>query len=54
MTLPQSENQSSSSQDAALLYDWRIYSIRQALKQKGKDTGALEIQDLLDLGHLDQ
>ncbi|NER49409.1 MAG: methyltransferase domain-containing protein [Symploca sp. SIO1A3] len=40
--------------DAALLYDWRIYSIRQALKEKGKATGALEIQDLLDLGHLDQ
>ncbi|NET46097.1 methyltransferase domain-containing protein [Okeania sp. SIO2B3] len=54
MTLPGLENQSSSSQDAALLYNWRIYSIRQALKQKGKATGALEIQDLLDLGHLDQ
>ncbi|NEO92266.1 MAG: methyltransferase domain-containing protein [Moorea sp. SIO3G5] len=54
MTLPRWENQSSSSKDAALLYDWRIYSIRQALKQKGKATGTLEIQDLLDLGHLDQ
>ncbi|MGD1701826.1 hypothetical protein [Dapis sp. BLCC M229] len=54
MTLPQSENQSSSSKDAALLYDWYIYSIREALKQKEKATGALEIKDLLDLGHLDK
>lgn len=54
MTLPQSNNQSSLSKDEALLYDWRIHSIRQALKQKGKATGTLEIQDLLDLGHLDQ
>ena len=54
MTLPQSENQSPLSKDEALIYDWRIYSIHQALKHKGKATGTLEIQDLLDLGHLDQ
>ncbi|MDJ0600527.1 MAG: methyltransferase domain-containing protein, partial [Crocosphaera sp.] len=37
-----------------MIYDWRLHSIRQALKQKGKATGTLEIQDLLELGHLDQ
>lgn len=54
MTLQQPKNKNDIAKDEALIYDWRIYSIRQALKQKGKATGALEIQDLLDLGHLDQ
>ena len=54
MTISPSENQSSLSKDEPLIYDWRIHSIRQALKYKGKATGALEIEDLLDLGHLDQ
>ena len=54
MTLPQPKNQNFLAKDEALIYDWRIHSIRQALKQKGKATGTLEIQDLLDLGHLDQ
>ena len=54
MTLSQPENRYPLSKDEALIYDWRIHSIRQALKQKGKATGTLQIQDLLELGHLDQ
>ena len=54
MTLPQTTKQNHLAENEALIYDWRIHSIRQALKQKGKATGNLDIQDLLDLGHLDQ
>ena len=54
MTLPQTNKQNDLAENEALIYDWRIHSIRQALKQKGKATGDLDIQDLLDLGHLDQ
>ncbi len=54
MTVPQPENQNHISKDEALIYDWRIHSIRQALKKKGKATGTLQIEDLLELGHLEQ
>ncbi|MEL6134000.1 MAG: methyltransferase domain-containing protein, partial [Bacteroidota bacterium] len=37
-----------------VMYDWRIDSVHKLLSQKGKATGPLEIQDLIDLGHLDQ
>ena len=53
MTLPQMQSPNHLSEEEALIYDWRIYSIRKALEQRGKATGALSIQDLLDLGHLE-
>ncbi|MEL6695770.1 MAG: methyltransferase domain-containing protein [Bacteroidota bacterium] len=37
-----------------VMYDWRIDSVHKLLSQKGKATGPLDIQDLIDLGHLDQ
>ncbi len=54
MTLSQPEKEYPLSKDEALIYDWRIHSIRQALKEKGKATGPLQIEDLLELNHLDQ
>ncbi len=36
------------------MYDWRVQSIYQALRQVGKDRGSLEVSDLIQLGHLDQ
>lgn len=36
------------------MYDWRVQSIYQALRQAGKDQGPLEVSDLIQLGHLDQ
>jgi cyclopropane fatty-acyl-phospholipid synthase-like methyltransferase len=36
------------------MYDWRVKSIYQALKEEGKEHGPLEISDLVKLGHLDQ
>jgi len=54
MTLPQTQSPNHLSEEEALMYDWRIYSIRKALEQRGKATGVLHIQDLLDLGHLEQ
>lgn len=36
------------------MYDWRVRSIYQALKEAGKETGKLDVSDLIKLGHLDQ
>ncbi|MEM9540686.1 MAG: methyltransferase domain-containing protein [Cyanobacteria bacterium P01_E01_bin.42] len=54
--MPSSPNpeRESLAKDEALIYDWRLHSIRQALKKRGKSTGTLEVEDLLELGHLDQ
>jgi len=34
--------------------DWRVKSIYQALKEKGKEHGFFEVSDLVKLGHLEQ
>lgn len=54
MTPSEQENQEFLQKDEALIYDWRIHSIRRALKEKGKAIGKLQIEDLLELQHLDQ
>ena len=54
MTVSKQKNQESLQKDEALIYDWRIHSIRQSLKEKGKAIGKLQIEDLLELQHLDQ
>lgn len=36
------------------MYNWRVKSIYQALSRAGKAQGALEVSDLVQLGHLDQ
>ncbi|MBP0019996.1 MAG: methyltransferase domain-containing protein [Cyanobacteria bacterium SBLK] len=54
MVVSQKKEKEYLSQEEALIYDWRIHSIRQALKKKGKSTGTLQVEDLVELGHLDQ
>jgi len=39
---------------SADMYQWRVESVYRALAERGKACGPLELQDLLDLGHLDQ
>ncbi len=36
------------------MYDWRVKSIYQALKEAGKEKGTLDVADLIKLGHLNQ
>lgn len=36
------------------MYNWRVVAIMNALKQRGKETGDLAVEDLTSLGHLDQ
>jgi SAM-dependent methyltransferase/ABC-type nitrate/sulfonate/bicarbonate transport system substrate-binding protein len=36
------------------MYQWRVESVHRALAERGKACGPLELEDLLDLGHLDQ
>merc|ERR1740121_2415862 len=36
------------------MYNWRVAAIMNALKQRGKETGDLTVEDLTALGHLDQ
>lgn len=36
------------------MYNWRVAGVYNALKQMGKETGPLTIEDLTTLGHLDQ
>merc|ERR1740121_3517130 len=36
------------------MYNWRVAAVYNALKQMGKETGDLAIEDLTALGHLDQ
>jgi len=37
-----------------VMYNWRVAAVYNALKQMGKQTGPLAIEDLTALGHLDQ
>lgn len=37
-----------------VMYNWRVAAIHNALKDMGKETGDLAIEDLTALGHLDQ
>lgn len=39
---------------SAVMYDWRVENVYRKLTAMGKSVGALELQDLLSLGHLDQ
>jgi cyclopropane fatty-acyl-phospholipid synthase-like methyltransferase len=39
---------------SGVMYNWRVAAVYNALAQKGKATGALSIEDLTSLGHLDQ
>lgn len=43
-----------SQDEAGEMYCWRVRSYELALQQKGKADGPLAMEDLLDLGHLDQ
>jgi len=36
------------------MYNWRVVAIMNALKERGKETGDLTVEDLTALGHLDQ
>jgi SAM-dependent methyltransferase len=36
------------------MYNWRVAAVHNALKEQGKETGDLTIEDLTALGHLDQ
>eukprot|EP00966_Prymnesium_polylepis_P139126 3214669-Prymnesium_polylepis.1 len=36
------------------MYNWRVNAVHNALQQRGKAEGPLEISDLTALGHLDQ
>jgi len=36
------------------MYNWRVAAVQNALAQRGKGEGPLELEDLLNLGHLDQ
>jgi len=36
------------------MYNWRVNAVHNALQQRGKSEGPLEISDLTALGHLDQ
>jgi len=36
------------------MYNWRVVAIQNALKERGKATGDLTVEDLASLGHLDQ
>jgi len=36
------------------MYNWRVVAVKNALKDMGKETGDLTIDDLTALGHLDQ
>eukprot|EP00439_Symbiodinium_sp_Y106_P070922 s616_g12.t1 len=36
------------------MYNWRVAAVHNALKEMGKETGALHVTDLTALGHLDQ
>lgn len=38
----------------AKMYNWRVAGVRGALARAGKSSGALRVEDLLGLGHLDQ
>jgi len=37
-----------------VMYNWRVAAVNNALKEMGKETGDLTIEDLTALGHLDQ
>uniref|UniRef100_A0A7S4GP87 Methyltransferase type 11 domain-containing protein n=1 Tax=Oxyrrhis marina TaxID=2969 RepID=A0A7S4GP87_OXYMA len=37
-----------------VMYNWRVAALYNALKQMGKETGDLTVEDLASLGHLDQ
>lgn len=37
-----------------LMYNWRVKAVYNALKEMGKETGNLTLEDLTALGHLDQ
>jgi len=37
-----------------VMYNWRVVAIMNALKERGKETGDLTVEDLTALGHLDQ
>lgn len=37
-----------------VMYNWRVSSVYAALKNMGKETGELSVEDLTKLGHLDQ
>lgn len=37
-----------------VMYNWRVAAVHNALRQMGKDTGPLAVEDLTALGHLDQ
>lgn len=39
---------------SAVMYDWRVSSMFKMLALRGKASGPLQIEDLIDLGHLDQ
>jgi len=36
------------------MYNWRVVGVHNALREMGKETGALNVEDLTNLGHLDQ
>jgi len=36
------------------MYNWRVIAVKNALKEMGKETGPLAVEDLTALGHLDQ
>jgi len=37
-----------------VMYNWRVAAVHNALREMGKETGPLAIEDLTALGHLDQ
>merc|ERR1719327_1296494 len=37
-----------------VMYNWRVAAVKNALKDMGKETGDLTVEDLTALGHLDQ
>lgn len=37
-----------------VMYNWRVAAVYNVLRQMGKEAGELEIEDLTQLGHLDQ
>lgn len=37
-----------------VMYNWRVASVYAKLKEQGKETGELSVEDLTKLGHLDQ
>lgn len=37
-----------------VMYNWRVASVHKALRDMGKETGPLTVEDLVQLGHLDQ